>query len=229
MVDLNNGTIIISSLISLQQKLNAFIHELGHLILKTPNHDNEWLQVCKEISPIFIFDLNTGNVNIGNVAFNIGNVTGVTNLLTDYFMLQSYRKFAARILATEGQWEVLGDNKVRLFPTPRGTYPVVVQYIPTVNHWHSPEAREVTKRMMVAEAKIMLGNARSKFNGIPGPDGGQIGLNGDSLRTEGQEEKKQAQEDAILLGEPLPIVLWSWLFILINLLSFMSNNSINMI
>ena len=87
-------------------------------------------------------------------------------------------------------------------------FPVIVKYIPTVNHWHSPEAREITKRMMLAEAKIMLGNARSKFQGLPGPDGGQITMNGNEMRTEGQEEKKQALEDALLLTQPLPIILW---------------------
>jgi len=140
--------------------------------------------------------------------FNVGNVTGIQNILLDYHLLQSYRKFSQRVLGTEGQWELLGDDKIRLFPTPRGAFPVVVQYMPHVYHWHSAEAREVTKRMLVAEAKIILGNARSKFSGIPGPDGGQITLNGDSLRTEGQEEKKQALEDAILLGEPLMFYLW---------------------
>lgn len=146
--------------------------------------------------------------------FNVGNVTGIQNILLDYHLLQAYRKFSARILATEGQWECLGDNKIRLFPTPRGQFPVIVQYIPSVTRWRSPEAREVTKRMLVAEAKIILGNSRSKFGGIPGPDGGQITMNGDALRTEGQEEKKQALEDAINLGSPLPIILWSLPFII---------------
>src|SRR6185369_11516273 len=37
--------------------------------------------------------------------FNIGNISGIQNLLTDYHLLQSYRKFSQRILGTEGQWE----------------------------------------------------------------------------------------------------------------------------
>jgi hypothetical protein len=135
--------------------------------------------------------------------FNVGNVTGIQNILTDYHLLQAYRKFSARILGTEGRWEVLGDNRVRLYPNPRGSFPVAVKYIPRVTQWRSPQAREVCKRMMLAEAKIILGNIRSKFNGLPSPDGGSITLNGDALRTEGQEEKKQALEDAVLLGEPL--------------------------
>jgi len=140
--------------------------------------------------------------------FNIGNVTGIQNILLDYHLLQAYRKFSQRVLGTEGQWEVKGNNKITLFPLPRGTFPVVVEYFPVVRSWRTPWARELVKRAMVAEAKIMLGNARSKFNGIPSPDGGTMTFNGDALRTEGQEEKKQCVQDAILHGEPLPIIIW---------------------
>lgn len=140
--------------------------------------------------------------------FNVGNVTGIQNILLDYHLLQAYRKFSQRILATEGQWEVKGDNKIRLFPTPRGSFPVMVEYFPVVSRFRTPWAKEITKRAMVAEAKIMIGNARSKFGGIPSPDGGTLNLNGDAMRTEGQQEKAQAVQDAILHGEPLGVYTW---------------------
>lgn len=140
--------------------------------------------------------------------FNVGNVTGIQNILLDYHLLQAYRKFSHKILGTEGQWEVKGDNKIRLFPTPRGSYPVLIEYFPAVTRFRTPWAREITKRAMVAEAKIILGNIRSKFGGIPSPDGGTMTLNGDSMRTEGQQEKEKAVQDAILHGEPLGIHLW---------------------
>lgn len=143
--------------------------------------------------------------------FNVGNVTGIQNILTDLHLLQAYRKFSQKVLGTEGQWEFKGDNQIRLFPTPRGSFPVVIEYFPVVNRFNggrSVQAKEITKRMLVAEAKIMLGNSRSKFGNIPAPDGGSLNLNGDALRTEGQAEKEQALQDAILLTEPLPIILW---------------------
>ena len=133
--------------------------------------------------------------------FNIGNITGIQNVLLDFHLLQAYRKFSQRILGTEGQWEVKGDNQIRLFPTPRGSFPVFVEFIPPVNTFRSPESKEMAKRMLVAELKIMVGNARSKFGSIPSPDGGSISFNGDALRTEGQEEKKQVLEDMIKLTE----------------------------
>ena len=65
--------------------------------------------------------------------FNIGNISGVQNILTDYHLLQSYRKFSQRILGNEGTWEFkvergeansnagVGKNyggTIKLFPVP---------------------------------------------------------------------------------------------------------------
>jgi hypothetical protein len=149
--------------------------------------------------------------------FNIGNISGIQNLLTDYSLLQQYRKFSQRILSNEGNWEVLGDNKIRLYPTPKGAFGVVVLYIPVVYRWRSPQAREITMRFMLAESKKMIGEARRKISAIPGPDGGQINLNGDALVKEGNDEKEKALHDAILLGEPLPLMMYNLLPFLLPL------------
>jgi hypothetical protein len=139
--------------------------------------------------------------------FNIGNISGIQNILVDYNLLLQYRKFSQRILSNEGGWEVLGDRKLRLYPTPRGSFAVAVLYLPRIYSWRSPQAREVAQRFMLAEAKMMIGEARRKFSALPAPDGGQLTLNGADLVKEGKEEKEQALKDAILLGEPIaPIV-----------------------
>jgi hypothetical protein len=140
--------------------------------------------------------------------FNIGNISGIQNVLTDFNLLQQYRKFSARILSTEGGWEVKGDNQIRLYPTPRGSFGVVVEYIPRVTQFRSPQAREITMRAMLAESKIMIGEARRKLSGLPAPDGGQLTLNGEALVSEGNAEKVQSVQDAILLGEPLGPLLY---------------------
>lgn len=138
--------------------------------------------------------------------FNIGSVLGYQGLLTDYHLLQSYRKFSQRILATEGQWQFNPDtNTIRLFPVPRGSFPVVVRYLPIVTDFSSPQAREITYRAVLARVKEAVGHARRKLSGLPGPDGGSISTDGDALVTAGIEEYKQVQQDAINLGEPLPV------------------------
>lgn len=140
--------------------------------------------------------------------FNIGNITGIQNVLLDFFLLSSYRKFSQRILGTEGHWEVKGDNQIRLFPTPRGSFPVFVEFYPRIERFRSTEARELSKRMLIAEMKIMVGHARRKFGSIPSPDGGSVTLSGDSLATEGEQQRKEVLAEAILLSEPLGIYLY---------------------
>jgi len=154
--------------------------------------------------------------------FNIGNISGVQNMLLDYHLLQAYRKFSQKILGTEGHWEVLNegtptgtgdslsakDQLIRLYPTPKGSFPVLVLYYPVITHFRSPQARHVAYEMMLAEAKIMLGSSRRKISGMPTPDGGSISYDGAELVQEGQEMKEKLLEEAINLGEPMQIHLW---------------------
>ncbi len=138
--------------------------------------------------------------------FNIGNVTGIQNILTDYTLLQQYKRFSQRILGNEGHWEVLGDKKIRLYPAPKGVFPVAVLYIPVIRSWRSPITKKLAMDMLLAECKIILGSIRGKFGSIPSPDGGSMTLDGDILRTQGEEERKKIIEEANLLAEPLPIL-----------------------
>lgn len=148
--------------------------------------------------------------------FNIGNISGVQNILTDYHLLQAYRKFSQKILGTEGHWEVInetpgggpGDQKIRLYPTPKGAFPVTVLYCPVVTYFRSPQAQLLANEMLVAETKIMVGAARRKITGIPMPDGGSLALDGEALANEGKEEKAAIIEKAVHLGEPLGIYMW---------------------
>lgn len=154
--------------------------------------------------------------------FNIGNISGIQNILTDYHLLQAYRKFSQKVLGTEGHWEVIGevegnvtgdsldakDQLIRLYPTPKGAFPVVVLYVPVVNHFRSPQARQICYDMMMAEARIAVGNARRKVAGMPTPDGGTINYDGSDLVQEGEKAKEEIIENAIKLGEPLQVHLW---------------------
>lgn len=149
--------------------------------------------------------------------FNIGNISGIQNILTDYHLLQAYRKFSQKILGTEGHWEVINegnstvdgdslsskDQLIRLYPTPKGAFPVVVLYVPVVNHFRSPQARQICYDMMLAEAKTVVGMARRKISGMPTPDGGSISYDGSDLVQEGNKEKEEIINRALNLGEPM--------------------------
>lgn len=147
--------------------------------------------------------------------FNIGNISGIQNILTDYHLLQAYRRFSQKILGTEGHWDVVGEGDgdtteqlIRLYPTPKGSFPVVVMYYPVVNHFRSTQAKLIANEMLVAEAKCMVGAARRKIAGIPMPDGGTLALDGEAMAAEGLEAKEKILEKAILLAEPLGISKW---------------------
>jgi hypothetical protein len=145
--------------------------------------------------------------------FNIGNISGVQNILTDYYLLQAYRRSSQQILGTIGHWDVLneggdgpGNQLIRLYPTPKGAFPVTVLYYPAITHFRSPQARMLASEMLLAETKVMVGAARRKIAGVPMPDGGSLALDGEALVAEGKEEKAAIIEKAIHLGEPMPII-----------------------
>lgn len=182
-------------------------------------HDAYWIQevswnpVTTRIDDVF---------GAESFLFNIGNISGVQNILTDYHLLQAYRKFSQKVLGTEGHWEVINegtssvtgdslsakDQMIRLYPTPKGAFPVVVLYIPVIDHFRSPQSRKVCYDMMLAQTKCMVGHARRKIQGMPTPDGGSITYDGSDLVQEGEKMKSEAIEEAIKLGEPLGFWLW---------------------
>lgn len=147
--------------------------------------------------------------------FNIGNISGIQNILVDYHLLQAYRKFSQKILGTEGHWEVINEvdgdatqQLIRLYPTPKGVFPVVVLYIPVVNHFRSPQAKQLANEMLLAEAKHVVGSTRRKIANMPSPTGGNLQLDGEVLMQEAAKEKEAITQRAVHLGEPLGVYLW---------------------
>ncbi len=153
---------------------------------------------------------------------NPGALGGIQTSLLDFHLLAAYRKFSQKVLGTEGHWEVINegdstaeddslsskDQKIRLYPTPRGAFPVTVLYVPTVQHFRSPQARQLAYDAMFAQARIMVGNARRKISGMPTPDGGSISYDGSDLVQEGEAAMEKILEKAINLGEPMGFWLW---------------------
>lgn len=196
-------------------------HELSHIISGDPDHGrmfNEHLSLFGH-EPVNdqTFQKIRRRCGISNeLAANIGNISGIQNILTDYHLLQAYRKFSQKILGTEGHWEVINegnstvegdslsakDQLIRLYPTPKGAFPVVVLYVPVITHFRSPQARMICYDMMLAEAKIAVGSARRKITGMPTPDGGSISYDGSDLCQEGEKMKEEIIQKALHLGEP---------------------------
>lgn len=145
--------------------------------------------------------------------FNAGGIssvfTGGQGMLTDLHLLAAYRKFSRKILGTEGHWEVVNEvngnsaeQLIRLYPTPKGAYPVVVVYHPVVTHFRSPQAKKLAMDMLLAESKCVLGAVRRKLSGLPTPDGGTMQYDGEALSSEGEKMKDEIIQKALSLGEP---------------------------
>lgn len=225
--DVENGRIYVGRSFLQSDITENIAHEFSHILSVDPDHGERF----NEQLNLFGYKFNGNDLfksirkRCGipsNIAANIGNISGIQNILVDYHLLQSYRKFSQKILGTEGHWEVLNegdsdviddalsakDQLIRLYPTPKGAFPVVVLYIPVVNHFRSPQARKLAYDMMLAEAKCALGHARRKVAGMPTPDGGSISYDGSDLVAEGEKMQEEIVENAIKLGEPMG--MWQW-------------------
>lgn len=192
-------------------------HEIAHYISEDPDHGEVWQELSGEDLPqIDLVKLNRKRYGIkSSLACNIGNITGINQMLTDLHLLQAYRRFAGKVLGTEGHFEVIGEvdgdatqQLIRLYPTPKGVFPVVVVYIPVVNNFRSPTAKLLAHRMLLAEVKTMVGMARRKIAGMPTPDGGSLALDGEALVAEGEEMKANIVQEAINLSQPLGVYKW---------------------
>lgn len=217
LTDLSTNTVYLSTNINLSDINDIMMDEMAHIFSGSAHHKKRWTTACKSIygripkhnpevdalTDKYYDILNKGTTNL---CHNVGNITGIQNLLTDYHLLQSYRKFSQKVLGTDGSWEITGDNKIRLKPTPKGSFPVVIRYLPSVNDFQIPSHKEVATRALIAEAKIILGHTRRKIS-LPSSDGGTIQLDGSELVTEGREEKKEIIELALSLGEPLGFMI----------------------
>lgn len=221
--DIETQEIFVSQSFTKYDVENNIKHEFAHILSQDPDHGSEFYDRLSDLGGYHSEEkdiLKELRRYVGiptNIAANIGSISGIQNMLLDYHLLASYRKFSQAVLGTTGHWEVINegspnvnddsitakDQLIRLYPTPKGTFPVTVLYIPAVMHFRSPQARLLAYDMMVAEAKIAIGNARRKISGMPTPDGGSISYDGESLVSEGSKEREEIIQKAILLGEPL--------------------------
>jgi hypothetical protein len=219
--DLASGVTYVNQNISDVDELrDCLAHEVAHQISNDPDHTDRWCEVAESFGlkrpDNDLFERYRQRFGIPKtLAANIGNITGSMNLLTDFVMLQQYRKTASKYLSTEGHWEVINEvngnetkQLIRLYPTPKGVFPVAVVYMPVVSHFRSPQARLLVYKMMLAQVKQQVGAARRKLGSLPAGDGGSINLDGEALLAEGKEEEKELYEQAINLGEPMPIMMF---------------------
>ena len=113
--------------------------------------------------------------------------TGIISNAADYHIALVATRDLEMILGNEVRWEFL-NKRLYLYPTPPPSLQVGIKYKSALTLSEIVNSQQI-KDFTLAEAKITLGNIRSTFgNTIPGGDG-MIQLNGDTLKSEGKQER----------------------------------------
>ena len=151
----------------------------------------------------------SGSNDLFNNAFiqNFFDSKEIIQTATDYHVSLVASRDLNNILNTELRWDIF-NNKIFIFPKPLGSsINVILRYKPTLTMSEIANSIQL-RRLVLALAKIVLGNIRGTFgNQIPGGDG-LLQLNGPELKADGQAEKesiidgwkKEIHLDAFILG-----------------------------
>lgn len=144
--------------------------------------------------PLDYFYPGTGSSSLGGGGM-MNPVQPAWGNMGEWVLFKQYENMYARTSSHTGGWEWVSDmGYIKLYPVPYRQSQVFVHYLQKCKDW-----KEMTAVMVdgaYAEALIILGNIRGKFQVTPGPNGG-IQLDGDRLREKGYELKEKWMEDLI--------------------------------
>jgi hypothetical protein len=128
-----------------------------------------------------------------NLAYTNTYLLSSSNMggLATYFAFASYQNLVGKMFGSFINFRFNPANKkLTLMQRPRGQETLLLwvnNHRPDFDLVRDPYAGIWVKDYTLANCKIILGEARSKFNQIAGPQGGTT-LNGDALKAEGQQE-----------------------------------------
>ena len=135
-----------------------------------------------------------------NLAYTNTYLLASTNMggLATYNMFASYQELVGRMFGSfiEFKWNTT-TKKLTLLQRPRAEETLLLycyNYRPDSELMNDYLAKQWIKDYTLAKCKYMLGEARSKFATIAGPQGGST-LNGDALKQEAQAELDKLEED----------------------------------
>ena len=135
-----------------------------------------------------------------NLAYTNTYLLASSNMggLATYNMFASYQELVGRMFGSfiEFKWNTT-TKKRTLLQRPRAEETLLLycyNYRPDSELMNDYLAKQWIKDYTLAKCKYMLGEARSKFATIAGPQGGST-LNGDALKQEAQAELDKLEED----------------------------------
>jgi len=150
-----------------------------------------------------------------NLAYSNTYLLTATNMggLATYYAFASYQKQVGKMFGSEINFTFnRTTKKLTIMQRPRSEEEVLIwlyNHRPDFNMLQDPFARQWLRDYALATCKIMLGEAREKFNQIASPQGG-TSLNGTALKTEGKAEIETLELDLINYkdgGTPLTWVI----------------------
>ena len=135
-----------------------------------------------------------------NLAYTNTYLLASSNMggLATYNMFASYQELVGRMFGSfiEFKWNTT-TKKLTMLQRPRAEETLLLycyNYRPDSELMNDYLAKQWIKDYTLAKCKYMLGEARSKFATIAGPQGGST-LNGDALKQEAQAELERLEED----------------------------------
>jgi hypothetical protein len=138
-----------------------------------------------------------------NLAYTNTYLLSSSNLggLATYDMFSQYQELVGRMFGSfiEFKWNT-ATKELTLLQRPRAEEELllyVYNYRPDSQLLEDYLAQQWIKDYTLASCKYMLGEARSKFATVAGPQGGST-LNGDNLKAEAQAEMEKLEEEVKL-------------------------------
>lgn len=138
-----------------------------------------------------------------NMAYTNTYLLSSSNMggLATYDMFAGYQELVGRMFGSfiEFKWNSV-TKEIMLLQRPRADETLLLMaynHRPDVNLLDDYLAKQWIKDYTLAACKYMLGEARSKFAQIAGPQGGSA-LNGDSLKAEAQAEMEKLENEVAM-------------------------------
>lgn len=204
-----------------QRSSNAVEESFGFLTLTTDTNDYVMPKEVVEIRQLFRRSIGsrTGGGDGGslfepfNLAYSNTYLLASTNMggLATYYAFASYQKQVGKMFGSEINFTYNKTSKVlTTMQRPRSGEEVLVwmyNYRPDFNLLDDVYAGQWIKDYALANAKVILGEAREKFGTIASPQGGTQ-LNGTTLKSEGKAEMEILEQDLINYKEGGTPLTW---------------------
>ena len=205
-------TALTKALTRYRQRSDASVEE-SYLFMPTIVDQNEYILPTEVVEVRKLFRRSVGSRTGGgdggtifepfNLAYTNTYLLSSSNLggLATYDMFSQYQELVGRMFGSfiEFKWNS-NSKKLTLLQRPRAEETLLLycyNYRPDSELINDYLAKQWIKDYTLASCKYMLGEARSKFATIAGPQGGST-LNGDTLKAEAQQEMEKLENEVAM-------------------------------